>query len=237
MLKEREFRTEATERPVDNRFGADFAQRRGSYDYYTEEQAQPRYDAYERSYEERTYDDARYYEDAYYGAEQREYPREDYARQDAFPRYETYEVPQQNAYDNYRGQQSFEDYGRKDTYGFNAGYSAPQASAFEHVEYQTKKTTKRTLNAKSKMLIAVYFVLVAVIASLIIANVVAFGGASVEAQAPAEAAYNEEALNMAVTADGSVVEMKEVRYLENYGYEKNTNWFDSFCDWVAGISK
>lgn len=232
MLKEREFRTETTERPVDNRFGADFAQRRGSYDYYTEEQ--PRYDAYENSYEQRGYDDG-YYQDAYYQQDERDFPRDDYARQDNFPRYETFEAPQQNDYRDYR-RQSYGDYNAQ-AYDFNAGYNAPQTSAFEHVEYQTKKTGKRTLNAKSKMLIAVYFVLVAVIASLIIANVVAFGGGSVEAQAPAESAYNREALNMAVTADGSVVEMNEVRYLENYGYEKNTNWFDSFCDWVANISK
>lgn len=231
--REREFINETVERPVDNRFGANFDQGRVRYDYYTEEQQQPRYNAYERSFDERNYDAN--YGNAYYATEEMEYPREDYQRQENFPRYEEYGAPVENGYRDFRREQSFEDFNRSE-YGFN-GYSAPQTATFEHVEYQTKKTTKRTLNAKSKMLIAVYFVLVAVIASLIIANVVAFGGGSVEAQAPTEAVYNQEALNMAVTADGSVVEMDEVRYLENYGYEKNTNWFDSFCDWVANISK
>lgn len=231
MLKEREFRSEVTERPVDNRFGADYRENRGSYGYYEE---QPRYDAYERSYEERIYDDAPRYYDDYYETEQRNYQREEY-RQDAFGGYDDSGTPQNETFRDYR-RESFGDY-NANSYDFNAGYSTPQTATFEHVEYQTKKTGKRSLNAKSKMLIAVYFVLVAVIASLIIANVVAFGGGSVEAQTAPEAAYNEEALNMAVTADGTVVEMDEVRYLENYGYEKNTNWFDSFCDWVANISK
>lgn len=227
MLKEREFRREEVDRPVDNRYGADFDVRTGDYGYYEEEQ--PRYDAFRRSFDDRGYTDAEF--NGYYAQE--DYTRGEF-RQEEYPRYESYEQPVEEYRNNY-GAQSFDGYGRTD-YGFG-GYAAPSATTFEHVEYETKKTTKRTLNAKSKMLIAVYFVLVAVIASLIIANVVAFGGGSVEAQAPTEAVYNEEALNMAVTADGSVVEMGEVRYLENYGYEKNTNWFDSFCDWVANISK
>lgn len=225
MLKEREFRREEVDRPVDNRYGADLDVRRGDYGYYEE----PRYDAYQRSFDDRGYGDAD--RNGYYAQE--DYARGDY-RQEDYPRYENYDAPAQDAYRDY-GAQSFGDYGRAD-YRFG-GYNAPGAATFEHVEYETKKTKRRTLNAKSKMLIAIYFVLVAVIASLIIANVVAFGGGSVEAQAATEAVYNEEALNMAVTADGSVVEMNEVRYLENYGYEKNTNWFDSFCDWVANISK
>lgn len=234
MLKEREFRADINQRPVDNRFGADFAQERGRYGYYEEEQ--PRYDAYERSYDERNYNAPRFDENAYYDNMQAEYTREDYQAVDSFPRYESFEATVQNSYRDFRGDVSG-DYRSANAYDFNVGYGVPQTATFEHVEYQTKKREKRTLNAKSKMLIAVYFVLVAVIASLIIANVVAFGGASVEAQAPAEAAYNEEAVGMAVTADGSVVEMSEVKYLENYGYETSTNWFDSFCDWVAKVSK
>ena len=234
MLKEREFRADVNQRPVDNRFGADFTRERGRYGYYEEEQ--PRYDAYERSFEERNYNAPRYEENAYYDNMQAEYPREDYQTLDTFPRYEGFDAPVQNPYQDFR-KESYEDYRGANVYDFNAGYGASQSATFEHVEYETKKREKRTLNAKSKMLIAVYFVLVAVIASLIIANVVAFGGASVEAQAPVEAAYNEEAVGMAVKADGSVVEMNEVRYLENYGYETSTNWFDSFCDWVAKVSK
>ena len=226
MLKEREFRREEVDRPVDNRYGADFDVRRSDYGYYDDE---TRYDAYQRSFDDRGYGDAEY--NGYYAHE--EYGRGDY-RRDGYPQYDEYEAPAQDAYRDY-GAQSYGDYGRAD-YRLG-GYNASGATTFEHVEYETKKTKRRTLNAKSKMLIAIYFVLVAVIASLIIANVVAFGGGSVEAQAATEAVYNEEALNMAVTADGSVVEMNEVRYLENYGYEKNTNWFDSFCDWVANISK
>ena len=223
MLKEREFRREEVDRPVDNRYGADFDVRR-DYGFAYES----RYDAYQRSFDDRGYADSEF--NGYYA--QGDYTRGDYRREE-YPRYESYDAPVEDSYRDY-GAQSYGAYDRDDR-RFD-GYTAPGAATFEHVEYGTKKT-KRSLNAKSKMLIAVYFVLVAVIASLIIANVVAFGGGSVEAQAPTEAVYNEEALNMAVTADGSVVEMTEVRYLENYGYEKNTNWFDSFCDWVANISK
>ena len=232
MLREREFTSETVDRPVDNRYGAACNQGRADYDRYVEEQPQ-RYDAFERSFDNRTY--AEPYGEPYYAEQEREYPREDYARREAYPRYENFGAPQNDAY-GYNRQQTYDGYNHTNGYEYN-GYAAPQTTTFEHVEYQAKKPAKRTLNAKSKMLIAVYFVLVAVIASLIIANVVAFGGGSVEAQAPAEAVYNEETLNMAVTADGSVVEMQEVRYIENYGYEKNTNWFDSFCDWVASISK
>lgn len=233
MLKEREFRTESIERPVDNRFGAGY-NNRGGYGYYEEEQQ--RYDAYERSYEDRNYN-SRYDENAYYDTAVREYPREDYARPEAFPRYDGYQQPMQgDPYQDYNASNSFEGYDRMQSYDFNSGFAAPQSTTFEHVEYETKKRTKRTLNAKSKMLIAVYFVLVAVIATLIIANVVAFGGGSVEATEPAaEATYSEEALNTAVSADGTLVEMDSVRQLENYEYEKSTNWFDSFCDWVASI--
>ena len=45
MIKEREFRSEVTERPVDNRFGADYSENRGRYGYYEEP---PRNAAYER---------------------------------------------------------------------------------------------------------------------------------------------------------------------------------------------
>ena len=230
MLKEREFRAETVDRPVDNRYGAGYANR-SDYGYVEE----PRYDAYMRSYDDRAYGDAGFEQNAYYDVAEREYPREDYVAPG-----QRFENPvQADPYVGFERQNfGYRDYNAStNAYDFNSGFAAPQATTFEHVEYQTKKNGKRTLNANSKMLIAVYFVLVAVIASLIIANVVAFGGGSVEAQAPSEATYNQEAVNMAVTADGNVVEMGEVRQLENYRYEKNTNWFDSFCDWVVNISK
>lgn len=237
MLKEREFDATVQRRPVDNRYGA-YGQADNAYG------AQQQYeDAYRQSYVDRYENNNGYsdgYQRNYYGEQYNSgaYSQPQYGQDNGYGAYrETFS----NEYVPYQQQQRYQGYDMPaNSYDnvYSAGMHQQGMQQFERYESSSvQKSAKRTLNAKSKMLIAVYFVLVAVIATLIIVNVVAFGNGSVDAQGAPTAELNGEALGMAVAQDGTSVPMQDVSYLENYAYDTSTNWFDNFCDWVSNLNK
>lgn len=104
---------------------------------------------------------------------------------------------------------------------------------FTPVEFSAPAVKKkRNINGGSKLLIAVYFALVALIASLVITNVVMFGEKTVEAETPVNE-YSSELMSTAVLEDGTT-ESIATETLEGYEYDTTTNWFDGFCDWLSG---
>ena len=107
---------------------------------------------------------------------------------------------------------------------------------FAPIEAPSTAKSRRTIkNARSKFLIAVYFLLVGLIASLVITNVVMFNGESVvEAETPA-LVYDSELIKTVVYADGTTGSLT-TDTLTGYEYDTTTNWFDDFCDWLTGSS-
>lgn len=211
ILKERERETERN----DLDFRADyFAQRREDavdrsmrergygYDDYRSDIYDRRDDGYSRS----AYSDRYDYEDV----RDYTYRRDDYR----------YEAPRGEYGSYYRSQDDYE-------------VSGESKSAFEPVEFDAPARAKKQVrHGRSKFLIAVYFALVALIASLVITNVVMFNDdAVVEAETP-NAEYSQEEIFSARTEDGTTVSLETDR-LTGYEYDTTTNWFDEFCDMLS----
>lgn len=232
MLKERDFVVNQRQRPIDNRYGTD-------YDCNSYAQSQD-YDCDMNSYAQNGYNDSYRQDNAVYGQAQPRYENND-----------TYGYDNRSYYGYGDYTQNYNDLSQQNQYQQNAYYNAYEnrtsginqsayaennyVQDFDYDNAQVKSGTKT--NSKAKMLIAVYFIIVAVIASLIIANVVAFGNGNVNAEPNEVQNYNQEALNMAVLEDGSIVQLQEGTYLESYDYNVQTNWFDKLCDWIADINK
>lgn len=176
-------------------------------------------------------------------------PRADYAE------YRNNAAPQEYApYDAYRSQQpqmqqSFmPDYYAQECVNPNmqmqqsgqaryeeVGHYAPTTHYAGQVHYtQNAKTKKTKLNTKSKMLIAVYFFIVLVIATMLLVN-----GATANAQRVSaednEAKYNPDAVTYTVDVDGNAVEMEQLAPVVDYSYETETNWFDRMCDKLTDL--
>ncbi len=201
---------------------------RNDYDFRTDYYAARREDAVERSMRDRGYDDLRtdYARRDDYDRRDRSDRRYDFAdtgmRRESDVReceYEDYTAPR---YD-------YRDYYRSD---YDDEYRYEQRSSFEPIEFSAPAPAKKTVrHARSKFLIAVYFLLVALIASLVITNVVMFNEEPiVEAESAAEP--NDEAVFSALTEDGTTESLTTDR-LTGYNYDTTTNWFDEFCDMLS----
>lgn len=201
---------------------------RNDYDFRTDYYAARREDAVERSMRDRGYDDLRtdYARRDDYDRRDRSDRRYDFAdtgmRRESDVRereYEDYAAPR---YD-------YRDYYRSD---YDDEYRYEQRSSFEPIEFSAPAPAKKTVrHARSKFLIAVYFLLVALIASLVITNVVMFNEEPiVEAESAAEP--NDEAVFSALTEDGTTESLTTDR-LTGYNYDTTTNWFDEFCDMLS----
>ena len=198
---------------------------RNDYDFRTDYYAARREDAVERSMRDRGYDDL----------------RTDYARRDDYDRRDRsdrrYDFAdtgmrresdvREREYEDYTA--DYRDYYRSD---YDDEYRYEQRSSFEPIEFSAPAPAKKTVrHARSKFLIAVYFLLVALIASLVITNVVMFNEEPiVEAESAAEP--NDEAVFSALTEDGTTESLTTDR-LTGYNYDTTTNWFDEFCDMLS----
>lgn len=206
---------------------------REDYDFRTDYYAARRGDAFERSMRDRGYDDLR----TDY-ARRDDYVRRDYDRRDRSDR--RYDIAEEDMRRNgdLRGRE-YEDYAAP-RYDYRDGYRSDyddeyryeQRSSFEPIEFSAPAPAKkRVRHARSKFLIAVYFLLVALIASLVITNVVMFNEEPVvEAESAAE--RTDEAVFSAVTDDGTTESLTTDR-LTGYEYDTTTNWFDEFCDMLS----
>ena len=201
---------------------------RNDYDFRTDYYAARREDAVERSMRDRGYDDLRTDYSRRDDLDRRGYSDRRYdmadlgARRDYDVRgreYEDYAAPRYDYRDSYRSDDDSE-------------YRYEQRSSFSPIEYSAPSQAKKTVrHARSKFLIAVYFLLVALIASLVITNVVMFNEEPVvEAETAAET--SEEVIFATVTEDGTTESLTTDR-LTGYEYDTTTNWFDRFCDMLS----
>ncbi len=95
---------------------------------------------------------------------------------------------------------------------------------------RNKSKTASKMTGKSKLFIAVYFGLVAVIITMLLINAIPSVGAQAAA-APDVIVNNggyENAMD-SILSSGSTVAVPP------YNYNTNTNWFDSFCDFMGGL--
>ncbi|MCI8728279.1 MAG: hypothetical protein HFK07_00475 [Clostridia bacterium] len=110
----------------------------------------------------------------------------------------------------------------------SARYSAP-----------AKKKAQKMSN-KVKVLIGVYFLIVAVVVSLLIINALPVmnevGNASANGLSEIERVeISPEGLGRVVMSDGSIVALNVTQSSFEYEYNINTNWFDNICDWMENI--
>lgn len=122
-------------------------------------------------------------------------------------------------YSNFRSKYAKED---------NARYSAP-----------AKKKAHKMSN-KVKVMIGVYFLIVAVVVSLIILNALPImnedGNVSANGLSEVERVeISPEGLGRIMMSDGSIVTVNVATSDFKYEYGINTNWFDNMCDWMENI--
>lgn len=117
-------------------------------------------------------------------------------------------------------------------------YQAPQMGQINQ-EYEYEKTVPQKSKAKNKTtkaLIAVYFLVVAIAAALIIVNVIAAAGATTATAATvADTAYSAESVYYTVDENGEVSEMAKTAQVVDYSYDTSTNWFDKLCDKIGSF--
>ena len=126
-------------------------------------------------------------------------------------------------------QNTYMDYGY--AYAPQVGQVAPQDNGYEKVLPQKGKAK----NKRTKALIAVYFMIVAICAALIIVNVVAASGATATAATVADSVYTSDAVYYTVDENGNVTEMAKTEHIVDYNYDTSTNWFDRMCDKIGNI--
>ena len=119
------------------------------------------------------------------------------------------------------------------------GYSAPQMGQVVPENNGYEKTIPQKSKAKNKTtkaLIAVYFLIVAICAALIIVNVVAAASAATATAATVETgAYNAESVYYTVDESGNVTQMEKTAQVVDYKYDTSTNWFDKMCDKIGKL--
>lgn len=144
----------------------------------------------------------------------------------------------QNYNQNYQGGQYF-DYPQESYYTNNSnGYVRSNPTRYQETTYaptneQPKKKSK--INVKAKILIGVYFFIVAVIATLLIINMATAGTTKVSASVDENITYNAEAVEWAVDSQGNVVAMPPMENVTNFNIETKSNWFDNMCDRISKI--
>lgn len=98
---------------------------------------------------------------------------------------------------------------------------------------ESKKRSK-IKNPSLKICVAVYILIVAIIAAMILTNV--FIGKTAEASNTIEPSYNSEVMNYGVV-DGQVVQLEQSTRNFQYEVEEESNWFDKLCSAIENLSK
>ncbi len=118
------------------------------------------------------------------------------------------------------------------SYQYSSMDQAVYAPEYEKIAPQKS----RSKNKMTKLLIAVYFFIIAVCATLIIVNVVAATGATeVSAATAATAAYSADTVYYTVDQNGNSEVLEKTAKVVDYEYDTTTNWFDGLCDKVGEI--
>lgn len=107
-------------------------------------------------------------------------------------------------------------------------------SSYDFDAYSMKKEGRQKkamrLNTKAKVLIALYFAIIAIVVTLVLVNVVIGGSEAAATEEPS--AYTEDAAMYFVSADGTEVAL-DSQGGASYTYDTQTNSFDEFCDWLG----
>lgn len=114
------------------------------------------------------------------------------------------------------------------------GYVQPREQSQVHFAQNAAPAKKHRINTKGKMLIAVYFFIVLVIATLLLVNSATANAQKVMAQDNVPE-YNAQAVSYVQDAQGNVQEMDELAPTFDYEYSTQTNWFDRMCDKISDI--
>lgn len=93
-----------------------------------------------------------------------------------------------------------------------------------------KSKTVSKISIKSKLCIAIYFALVALIVAMLLINAIPSVGAQVTASP--DVVVNNESYDSAMD---SVLNSGSVVVVPPYNYDTTTNWFDDFCDYMGGL--
>ena len=116
-------------------------------------------------------------------------------------------------------------------YNDNMYYQASQMGQINQEYERTIPQKSKTKNKTTKVLIAVYFLVVAIAAALIIVNAIVASGAKTATAATVESeAYANDAIYYTVDENGTVSEMAKTEQVIDYTYDTSTNWFDRLCD-------
>lgn len=164
-------------------------------------------------------------------------PRTDYAQRNYMNPYAQsgYASPEayRGSYDNRYGYEGTPANYRYDYYApaSYADNSKLSMGMDELVKDNVKNKKKLHLNTKAKILIALYFVIIAVVATLILVNVIMGSNAAADAQTDTSA-YTSEANVYYRASDGSAMAVGSEQTAA-YEYDTQTNWFDELCDWVG----
>ncbi len=147
-----------------------------------------------------------------------------------------------NAYDNAGyAPETAEREAYRASYDNRYNYEAPMqaapaydTSSYDFNSYSMKKEGKQKramrLNTKAKVLIALYFAIIAVVITLVLVNVVISGNEAAATEEPS--AYSEDAVMYFVGEDGTQVALNGQGDAA-YTYDTQTNSFDEFCDWLG----
>ena len=101
--------------------------------------------------------------------------------------------------------------------------------------YKAGTVKKEKLNTKAKLLIAVYFFIIAVVATLLFINVANAENTPTSASGEQTATYNESVVGKAVDSEGNIVDIGTMEPVVNYEYEVEQSWFDKMCEKVSNI--
>ena len=162
----------------------------------------------------------------------------DYNQQPTQYDYRQNDYSYNQSYDpNYQDQQYY-NYPQQNYYVSNSnGYVRSNPTRFQEPTTQPTREAKKKskLNVKAKLLIGVYFFIVAVVAVLLLVNMATAGTGKVSASVDDNISYNAEAVEYAVDSQGNVVAMPPMENVTNYTIQTNANWFDTMCDKISKI--
>lgn len=140
---------------------------------------------------------------------------------------------QQNAYNNVSAQaqtRPTQYYQQQPVY---RNMFVPQQNQEETItSYRAPAKAKGKKNKMVYACIAVYFMIIAVCAALILVNVFA-GNTSVVASSSAAAIAEEANVAYAVNQTGATVNIAKTEKVIDYSYDTTTNWFDKLCDKIG----
>lgn len=129
-------------------------------------------------------------------------------------------------------------------YNSNANYTYGSNNSNQVNNYTNKpianpdKPKREPVQLKTIVFIALFVLIVVVIATMIVVNCFPTASAQTEnGQNSVNQVYEESALNKYIDSEGNTVDMDLAPVNPSYDYDTKTNWFDKLCDWMENIGR